>query len=83
MSAFIVILGFTAFNLYNGQQYGLQERDLLMKNVEALMSDEFSTETTWSCSETPLAVKCASQCAVCGTNISSSDVLSFQCILLQ
>ena len=61
-----VIGGINVFNVQHVE--GLS--DVALANVEALVGDESSTETTWSCKG--VTGTCKAECGLCGTKIGKS-----------
>ena len=61
-----VIGGINVFNVQHVE--GLS--DVAFANVEALVRNESSTETTWSCKGTTGI--CKAECGLCGTKIGKS-----------
>ena len=64
--AVAVIGGINVFNIQHVE--GLS--DVALANVEALVGDESSTETTWSCKG--VTGTCKAECGLCGTKIGKS-----------
>ena len=64
--AVAVIGGINVFNVQHVE--GLS--DVALANVEALVGDESSTETTWSCKG--VTGTCKAECGLCGTKIGKS-----------
>ena len=61
-----VIGGINVFNVQHVE--GLS--DVALANVEALVRNESSTETTWSCKG--VTGTCKAECGLCGTKIGKS-----------
>lgn len=64
--AVAIIGGVNVFNVQHVE--GLS--DVALANVEALVGDESSTETTWSCKG--VTGTCKAECGLCGTKIGKS-----------
>ena len=64
--AVAIIVGVNVFNVQHVE--GLS--DVALANVEALVGDESSTETTWSCKG--VTGTCKAECGLCGTKIGKS-----------
>ena len=64
--AVAIIGGVNVFNVQHVE--GLS--DVALANVEALVGDESSTETTWSCKG--VTGTCKAECGLCGTKIGES-----------
>lgn len=76
VSTCIAIMGLASLQLHSRLQENSYTTALMAENVEALSETEYATETTWSCSNVPLAASCAAKCAVCGTSINGHGTLT-------
>lgn len=59
----------SGINVFNAQKTEALS-DVALANVEALVGDESSTETTWSCKG--VTGTCKAECGLCGTKIGKS-----------